>query len=170
MNRRRPCSRCCPGKSASSHVWSGSPWAPETWSSPTARWPRRRSLEDLGRAHGARGQNGDAVRAFEQALELYQTTAAAWDGRRVRGRLRALGVQRRSTSAERPQQGWAALTDSELEVARLVAAGLTNAKAAEQLFVSPHTIGTHLRHIFAKLDVNSRVELTRIALQRESGD
>jgi DNA-binding CsgD family transcriptional regulator len=128
------------------------------------------ALEDLGRAHGARGQNGDAVRAFEQALELYQTTGAARDGRRVRARLRALGVQRRSTSAERPQQGWAALTDSELEVARLVAAGLTNAKAAEQLFVSPHTIGTHLRHIFAKLDVNSRVELTRIALQPESGD
>jgi DNA-binding CsgD family transcriptional regulator len=53
-----------------------------------------------------------------------------------------------------------------LEVVRLVAGGLTNAAVAEQLFISPHTVGTHLRHIFTKLDVNSRVELTRASFQR----
>jgi DNA-binding CsgD family transcriptional regulator len=124
------------------------------------------ALEDLGRAHLTRAQNEEGITAFGRALELYMTAGATWDSRRVRGRLRALGVRRRSVSAERPASGWEALTDSELEVVHLVAGGLTNRDAAERLFVSPHTVGTHLRHVFTKLDVNSRVELTRIALER----
>ena len=57
------------------------------------------------------------------------------------------------------------MTDSELAVARLVAQGLSNRQVAERLFVSPHTVSSHLRHVFAKLGVNSRVELTRQAGQ-----
>ncbi|MGP4098854.1 helix-turn-helix transcriptional regulator [Nonomuraea sp. KM90] len=64
-------------------------------------------------------------------------------------------------------QGWAALTAAELRVVRLVAQGMTNREAAAALFLSPHTIDTHLRHAFAKLGVNSRVELTRQALTHE---
>jgi DNA-binding CsgD family transcriptional regulator len=124
------------------------------------------ALEDLGGAHVARAQNDDGILAFERALGLYHTTGATWDARRVRGRLRSLGVRRRSSSVGRPATGWDALTRSELEVVRLVAGGLTNAAVAEQLFISPHTVGTHLRHIFTKLDVNSRVELTRASFQR----
>jgi DNA-binding CsgD family transcriptional regulator len=127
------------------------------------------ALEDLGRACATRARNEEGIAAFGRALELYMTAGATWDSRRVRGRLRALGVRRRFVSAERPASGWAALTDSELEVVRLVASGLTNRDTAERLFVSPHTIDTHLRHVFTKLDVNSRVELTRIALEREPG-
>jgi DNA-binding CsgD family transcriptional regulator len=127
------------------------------------------ALEDLGRACATRARNEEGIAAFGRALELYMTAGATWDSRRVRGRLRALGVRRRFVSAERPASGWAALTDSELEVVRLVATGLTNRDTAERLFVSPHTIDTHLRHVFTKLDVNSRVELTRIALEREPG-
>jgi DNA-binding CsgD family transcriptional regulator len=56
-----------------------------------------------------------------------------------------------------------ALTDSELGVARLVADGLTNREVAERLFVSPHTVNGHLRQVFAKLGVNSRMALTRLA-------
>jgi DNA-binding CsgD family transcriptional regulator len=130
---------------------------------------RASALEDLGRAYLTRARNDEGITAFGRALELYMTAGATWDSRRVRGRLRALGVRRRFVSAERPASGWEALTDSELEVVRLVAGGLTNRDAAERLFVSPHTIGTHLRHVFTKLDVNSRVELTRIALEREPG-
>ena len=66
-------------------------------------------------------------------------------------------------TGNRPQAGWAALTDSELSVVRLIAQGLTNREAAQELFVSPHTINSHLRHAFTKLGVNSRVELARIA-------
>jgi DNA-binding CsgD family transcriptional regulator len=52
-------------------------------------------------------------------------------------------------------------------VARLVADGLTNREVAERLFVSPHTVSGHLRHIFMKLDVNSRVDLARIVGSHE---
>ena len=103
------------------------------------------------------------VVVFGRALELYAQAGATWDVGRVRGRLRALGVRRRLVVAQRPGRGWGAMTDSELAVARLVAQGLTNREVAERLFVSQHTVSGHLRHVFAKLDVNSRVELTRLA-------
>ena len=60
------------------------------------------------------------------------------------------------------------MTKSELAVAELVADGLTNREIADRLFVSPHTVNTHLRHVFAKLRVNSRVDLTRLATERDS--
>jgi DNA-binding CsgD family transcriptional regulator len=119
--------------------------------------------EDLGVAAVDGGETDDAVEVFGRALELYAQVGAAWDAGRVRGRLRALGVRRRLVAAQRPGLGWAAMTDSELAVARLVAQGLTNREVAERLFVSQHTVSGHLRHVFAKLDINSRVELTRLA-------
>jgi DNA-binding CsgD family transcriptional regulator len=121
------------------------------------------ALEDLGAITLKDGDTQHAVDAFSRALELYADAGAAWDAGRVRGRLRALGVHRRLVSARRPGRGWAAMTDSELAVARLVAQGLSNREVAERLFVSPHTVSGHLRHVFAKLDVNSRTELTRLA-------
>jgi DNA-binding CsgD family transcriptional regulator len=54
---------------------------------------------------------------------------------------------------------WADLTQSELAVVRLVAEGATNRQAAERLYVSPHTVHSHLRHAFTKLGIRSRVEL-----------
>jgi len=60
------------------------------------------------------------------------------------------------------------MTTSELAVAQLVANGLTNREIAERLFVSPHTVNTHLRQVFAKLEVKSRVDLTRLATERGS--
>jgi DNA-binding CsgD family transcriptional regulator len=70
-------------------------------------------------------------------------------------------------AAEPQKDGWGSLTTSELTVARLVAEGLTNREVAERLFVSPHTINSHLRHVFAKLGINSRVELARLARDYE---
>jgi DNA-binding CsgD family transcriptional regulator len=60
------------------------------------------------------------------------------------------------------------MTKSELAVAQLVADGLTNREIAERLFVSPHTVNTHLRQVFAKLEINSRVDLARLAAERNS--
>ncbi|MFC8244800.1 LuxR C-terminal-related transcriptional regulator [Streptomyces chartreusis] len=68
-------------------------------------------------------------------------------------------------AAGRAASGWDSLTVSELRVAGLVVTGHTNRAIAEQLHVSVHTVGTHLRHVFTKLDINTRVELTRLALQ-----
>jgi transcriptional regulator of acetoin/glycerol metabolism/DNA-binding CsgD family transcriptional regulator len=64
--------------------------------------------------------------------------------------------------------GWASLTDTELAVAERVAEGLTNREAGAQLYLSPHTVDFHLRQIFRKLDVRSRVELTRVMLGRQA--
>jgi DNA-binding CsgD family transcriptional regulator len=61
----------------------------------------------------------------------------------------------------------AALTGAEREVVGLVAAGGTNRRVAEQLFVSPHTVNTHLRNAFLKLGVRSRVELTRLVTAQD---
>ncbi len=121
------------------------------------------ALEDLGVATVDGGDTDEGVEVLGRALEVYAHAGAAWDAGRVRGRLRALGVRRRLVTVQRPGRGWAAMTDSELAVARLVAQGLTNREVAERLFVSQHTVSGHLRHVFAKLDVNSRVELTRLA-------
>ncbi|WP_206068260.1 response regulator transcription factor [Nonomuraea composti] len=59
------------------------------------------------------------------------------------------------------------MTGAELRVVRLVAQGLANRETAAALFLSPHTVDTHLRHACAKLGVNSRVELTRQVLAHE---
>jgi len=55
------------------------------------------------------------------------------------------------------------LTDKELEVLGLLDRGLTNAAMAEELFVSVNTVKTHLKNIFAKLDVGTRTEAVRAA-------
>ena len=61
-----------------------------------------------------------------------------------------------------PTFGWESLTGTEHSVIELVAQGLTNREAAERLFLSHHTVGYHLRSIFWKLGVHSRVELARL--------
>jgi DNA-binding CsgD family transcriptional regulator/tetratricopeptide (TPR) repeat protein len=120
------------------------------------------ALEDLGVLSVAGGSVQDGVGAFSRALEIYADMGATWDAGRTRGRLRSLGVRRRVGSLRRPERGWASLTASEIAVAQLVAEGLTNRDVAERLFISPHTVSGHLRNIFMKLNVKSRVELTRV--------
>jgi DNA-binding CsgD family transcriptional regulator len=62
--------------------------------------------------------------------------------------------------------GWDSLTNTEQSVATLVAQGLTNRKVGAQMFVSPHTVKFHLRQVFRKLEISSRVELARISAER----
>jgi DNA-binding CsgD family transcriptional regulator len=59
------------------------------------------------------------------------------------------------------------LSERELEVLRLVAAGLTNPQIAEKLFLSSHTVNSHLTSIYSKLEVNSRIEAVRYALDHK---
>lgn len=63
---------------------------------------------------------------------------------------------------------WLSLTGAELRVAELVASGMTNRAMAAELHVSPHTVDAHLKHMYVKLGIHSRVELTVLAL-RTSG-
>jgi DNA-binding CsgD family transcriptional regulator len=124
--------------------------------------------EDLGLAQQRQGTAESGTDALSEALVLFARAGATRDAARLRSRLRALGVRRRVATAEKPSTGWAAMTKSELGVAQLAADGLTNREIADRLYVSPHTVNTHLRQVFAKLEVNSRVDLTRLATERNS--
>jgi predicted ATPase/DNA-binding CsgD family transcriptional regulator len=68
----------------------------------------------------------------------------------------------------RPATGWAALTPTELRVARAVADGLSNPQIAERMFISRRTVATHLTSIFRKLGVSSRAELAATAVRRDN--
>lgn len=127
------------------------------------------ALEDFGALSAREGKHAEAVGSLGDALELYAGCGASWDARRVRRRLRDLGVRRRLVADQRPDHGWAALTPTELEVANLIGQGLTNKAVAERLFVSPNTVGTHARHVFGKLGVRSRAELAARIATRASG-
>jgi DNA-binding CsgD family transcriptional regulator len=64
--------------------------------------------------------------------------------------------------------GWNSLTAQELAVARLVEMALTNGQIARRLFLSPHTVNYHLRWIFRKLGIRSRVQLACIVIAQEN--
>ncbi|MEM6289811.1 MAG: LuxR C-terminal-related transcriptional regulator [Myxococcota bacterium] len=57
------------------------------------------------------------------------------------------------------------LSEREREVAYAVADGLTSAKIAKRLFISPRTVTTHLDHIYGRLDLGSRAALTRLVIE-----
>ena len=65
-----------------------------------------------------------------------------------------------------PVAGWDSLTETEARIADLVATGLTNRQVAREVFMSRHTVDTHLRHIFRKLAIVSRVQLARLVAER----
>jgi DNA-binding CsgD family transcriptional regulator len=125
------------------------------------------AAEDAGRALVAAGRVDEGIAESNEAFDTYLELEAGADARRVGRLLRDHGVRRRVPFNERPVSGWASLTDSELRVARLVGSGATNRSAAQQLFLSPHTVSSHLRRTFTKLGINSRVELARIMVDAD---
>ena len=66
-----------------------------------------------------------------------------------------------------PVQERTALSPRELEILRLVAQGLPNKAIAQTLDISPHTVASHLRRMFVKVDVRSRAALVATALGSE---
>jgi DNA-binding CsgD family transcriptional regulator len=78
-------------------------------------------------------------------------------------------VRRARGSRKRPSAGWESLTPTELEVAHHAAAGLTNPEIGQRMFISRGTVKIHLSHVYAKLGVRNRSELTAQASQRSAG-
>ncbi|MEW2508337.1 helix-turn-helix transcriptional regulator [Amycolatopsis sp. NPDC047767] len=119
------------------------------------------AAEDVGRALGEHDERG-AVAQLSAAFDTYLEHDAAADARRVGRVLAAKGAARRVVTRDRPDTGWESLTSAELKVVRLIAEGTTNREAAARLVLSPHTVSSHLRSAFTKLNINSRRELAKI--------
>ncbi|MFJ8252845.1 LuxR C-terminal-related transcriptional regulator [Streptomyces sp. NPDC094466] len=121
-------------------------------------WARASALEDASRVRSARAPERDrAVDLLRRAAVAYLGAGASRDFARVQSRLREL-----DDHGGRPARGRtrvSRLTDTEFAVAELVSQGLTNGRVGSRLYISPHTVAFHLKKIFRKLDVTSRVEL-----------
>ena len=131
-------------------------------------WAQASAAEDLGVLHARQADRGQAIDQLTRAIQGYQPTGAAADMARVRSRLRELGVRRRhwTQSARRPVSGWESLTDAERAASELVAEGLNNREVASRMYVSINTVAFYMRQAYRKLSIGSRVELTRIVLER----
>jgi len=102
----------------------------------------------------------EARAQLRSALETFEGVGADLWAQRARGELNATGGSARKRDASTIDD----LTPQELRIAQLVAAGASNRDTAAQLFVSPKTVEYHLRKVFLKLGLSSRIELARVQL------
>ncbi len=106
-----------------------------------------------------RDRRPGAARAhLHAALETFERYGARLWTEQARTELRASGEPVRPAQEATTGQ----LTAQQLQIARMVAEGATNKEVAEQLFLSRRTVEHHLRNIFSRLGIRSRVELVRL--------
>ncbi len=141
----------------------------------------------------AEGRPSEALTALRSALAIWTELRAVYEVARLRARIgkacRMLGDEDAATMEEEaahrafedlgarpdpPRLGTTGdggapsaqdLTTRQLEVLRLVAAGMTNREIADELFVSEHTIARHVQNIFARLNVSSRTAAAAFAFE-----
>ena len=124
---------------------------------------------DASRLLAAAERYDDASRPLQrakaleaQAADVYDSLGAAGDLNRLLAEFRRRGIRRGPrVSHRRARSGWDSLTPTEINVAALVAQGLSNPQIADRLMVSPRTIGTHVSSILKKLHVHSRADIAR---------
>ena len=128
------------------------------------------ACEDAASVLARSGQENGAKDLLSEAQARYDAVdVTAWLAR-VGAELRRLGVRQGARGPRRrPETGWDSLTPSELAVSRLVAEGLTNREVGRRLHISPHTVNTHLRHVFRKLSVSTRAELAGKVARSSAG-
>ena len=108
-------------------------------------------------------QRREARPHLRRAADLFrQVGTTPWEDR-AEGELRATGEKARERDPSTLDQ----LTPQELQIAGLVASGMTNRQIAGQLYLSPRTIDYHLRKVFSKLGVASRTELVRMGVPQQ---
>jgi DNA-binding CsgD family transcriptional regulator len=127
---------------------------PDQWCAASAR-------EDLaGSLAGECSERDDTIRILESALGAYTAVGATRDAARVVNKLRDFGVRRGAIrTVERSGDLPHGLTNTEFAVAELVSQGHTNNEVGRQLFISRHTVAFHLKKVYQKMSVTSRVGL-----------
>lgn len=112
------------------------------------------------RGQGERGETDLAVLEGRMEPELWQR---AWrQGLALAYEEAVAYVSRGRGARARPDEGPESLTPTERDVVALVTEGLTTPEMAERLFVSPRTVQSHLRNVYAKLGVTSRRQLRQV--------
>jgi predicted ATPase/DNA-binding CsgD family transcriptional regulator len=104
-----------------------------------------------------------SVAALRDAMGENNFEAALAEGAALSTEEAIAYARRGRGERKRPSRGWASLTPAELDVVRLVSAGLGNKDIATRLFISPRTVETHLTHVYTKLALASRVQLAQEA-------
>jgi DNA-binding NarL/FixJ family response regulator len=117
-----------------------------------------------GRALAQAEDSSRAITELEEAAREFDACGVPRYRDRAERELGRLGhrVHRRTRAGKADGAGVETLTGRELDVARLVVDRRTNPEIAAELFLSVKTVETHMRNIFRKLDVNSRVEVARV--------
>jgi DNA-binding CsgD family transcriptional regulator len=113
---------------------------------------------EAGDLLAAAGQPDEAARILDHSLAGLDEIGAHLEADRVRSRLARLKPVRRRRPV-RAVSGWEALTPTEREVAEEVCAGRSNPQVAARLGVSRRTVEAHLRSIYTKLDLATRLAL-----------
>jgi Response regulator containing a CheY-like receiver domain and an HTH DNA-binding domain len=116
---------------------------------------------DLGRVL-ADSDRLASVRAFTDAAALAEEVGATTQGRLAAQELRRLGVRAWRRGVEAHGAGLAGLSSREVEIAGLVAGGLTNREVAQLLRISPRTVERHITNVLAKLGLRNRTELATV--------
>jgi DNA-binding CsgD family transcriptional regulator len=120
-----------------------------------ARLEQAHALVELGSALRRTNRLGQAVEPLRAGLDLAERCGAARLADRAGDELRSAGARPR----RRRIHGPLSLTASELRVARLAAAGLTNREIARRVYVTPKTVENQLRSVYQKLGVTGRDRL-----------
>jgi DNA-binding NarL/FixJ family response regulator len=132
-----------------------------------ARLPAAFSLALAGRALAEAGERTQAIAVLRQAEGELDLCGAVRVRDQMRRELRRLGARAEARGpATADDSGVSSLTARELEIAGLVTDRRTNREIAGALFLSEKTIESHMRNIFVKLGVSSRVQVAR-AVERE---
>jgi len=116
----------------------------------------------LGRSLSADGR-AEAVASLEYGAAILEKCGSTWRKDRCLETLRRLGTAGRRAAAAALGPG--SLTRREREVARLAATGMSAREIAESLFVGKRTVETHLASVYAKLGVDSKLQLVRRATE-----
>ena len=124
-----------------------------------------------GRALAQAGQRDRAVAELMRAAAAFDACGARRYRDSAERELGTLGHRphRRTRTGRTDDSGIDSLTERQLQVARLVVDRKTNPEIAAELFLSQKTVEAHLRNIFRKLDVASRVELARAVERADDG-